>query len=104
MSIYYVNYDVVCTTWNRGFNCMFFTKFNGCIIYIRLVLEGHDSKLKATQPAQNHHFYFGSLICPLICQYAHRQELPNLFTFWIPHLPVKGEIRTIFNFRHACPK
>ena len=39
------------------------------------------------------------------CEYVHRLELRKFFLkFCVAHLPVKREIRTEFNFAHACSK
>ena len=40
----------------------------------------------------------------VICHHVHRLELRNLFKVCVARLAVKLEIRTRFNFGHACPK
>ena len=47
-------------------------------------------------------FLFRLLDMSLICQHVHRLEL-RFFQFCVAHLPVKREIKTKFNFGHACP-
>ena len=53
---------------------------------------------------QNRHFYFGSFIISIICEHVPRLEMREFKKNGVAHLPIKREISTKLNFRHACPK